>query len=51
MGMGTLSYLVLVNFKSWSSVTLYFDKLLRAKRPTILITRIFKERWEELLSA
>ena len=37
MGMDTLSYLVLDNFKSWSSVTPYFDKLLRAKRTSILI--------------
>jgi len=52
MGMDTLSYLVLDNFKSWSSITSYFDKLLRAKRPTILIRyrKIFKEGREESLS-
>jgi len=43
--------LVLVNFKSWSSFTPYFDKLLRAKRPSILIKdrNIFKEGWEKSL--
>jgi len=44
MGMDTLPCLVLGNFKSWGSVTSCFYKLLRAKRPTILIKyrKIFK---------
>ena len=52
MGMDTLSHLVLDNFKSWSCVTPYFNKLLRAKRPSILIKNgdIFREGWEKSLS-
>jgi hypothetical protein len=51
MGMDTLSYLVLDNFKSWSSLTPSFDKLLRAKRLSILIKdwNIFSEGGEKSL--